>query len=235
MRRNFLPGSDAELGLFTQRLLAVLTQRPGVYGIVDPELAAYGEAQRGYAEALRVAQAPGTRTTVAVTLKDTARRELVRLTRGVVRQVVARPGLSGADLVRVGLRPRERARRRVGRPGRPWLRMRGVTGQTVEVELRDLERVSRRGRPADTVGAVVLVAVGAVPPASLTDWRLYGHTNGLKVRVHCGVEVEPGAKVWVTAMWLNTRCETGPAAEPVSARVGFEMLVAGGGGVGLAA
>ena len=47
MRRNFLPGSDAELGLFTQRLLAVLTERPGVYGIVDPELAAYGAAQRG--------------------------------------------------------------------------------------------------------------------------------------------------------------------------------------------
>ena len=173
-----------------------------------------GGAGQGYVGALRVAQMPTTRTTVAVTLKDTARKELVRLTREVVRQVVARPGLSGADLIRAGLRPREKVRRRVKRPGVPEVEVKAVVGRTVEVVLTDRERPYGKARPADTVGAVILTAVGKDPPGWVGDWRLSGHTNRLTVPVKFGPEVESGAVVWVTAMWLNTRCETGPAAQP---------------------
>ena len=52
--------------------------------------------------------------------------------------------------------------------------------------------------------------VGDKAPLDIRAWAFERHATRKKVEITVPSIVPPGAKVWFTACWLNTRLERGP-------------------------
>src|SRR5690606_26227668 len=93
-------------------------------------------------------------------------------------------------------------------------------GRIVRIRLRDSVDAVSRGRPHGVAGATVLAYVGEEAPASPMEWSFLFNTSETIVDVEFSASVPPGSRVWLTAFWYNPRSQSGPAAAPVSARIG---------------
>lgn len=225
MPRNFLPGSDAGLLSWTANFATRVAEHAAAWGVPAARVAGYVALQSGYAEALRAATDPTTRTVVAIRAKDAARQALTAETRRLARTLRGTAAVSEAQRIALGLGARPVRRKRVPRPRvAPALRVAGVEGGRVELRLINRESPERRGRPVDVGGAYLYRFVGAQPPRDEAGWSFCGGTTAVRVVLEVGAELEPGETVWFTARWRNYRDEKSPWAEPVRARVGYEGM-----------
>ena len=80
------------------------------------------------------------------------------------------------------------------------------------------------GRPPGTAGAVVLSYTGqpgeSSPPASIAAWTFRGIATRRTFDVNLDAEVPAGARVWIAAMWFNTRGQLGTPSTAQSVRAG---------------
>lgn len=225
MPRNYLPGSDAGLLDWSRNFANRIAAGPGVYGLTAGDAAGYAAAQGAYASAYRLAREPLTRGGHAVSVKNRERKALVAASRRLARVVMARPGVSDAQRVALGLNPRRVSRRRVPAPeARPVVYVSGVNGSRVRLRLDNPEAPARRGRPVDVMAAVVFYFVGDQPPAKLADWAYCRATNRTRLEVVLSPSLRPGEAVWLTACWTNARGERGPLATPVRTMIGWGAL-----------
>lgn len=157
---------------------------------------------------------PGTRTSVTVKEKKTARRAAERESRRLARIIQATDGITPTQKVSLGLTPRESGPTPIPPPTEPpTIYVDLLYGSTVRVKVRG-EDSTRRGKPAGVAGAMVLSYVGEQMPADVSQWCLAGNTTRPNIDVTIGGEITPGAKVWITAYWYNARAQRGPAARP---------------------
>ncbi|MGI8549778.1 MAG: hypothetical protein ACR2PL_03115, partial [Dehalococcoidia bacterium] len=77
-----------------------------------------------------------------------------------------------------------------------------------------------RGRPANSVGAILFSYIGAVAPTDPKLWFAQGTTGKTLFDVTFDSALAPGTTVWLWAQWLGTRLETGPACTAVGITFG---------------
>lgn len=145
---DFLPRGEGDRIAWTGRFALGLAASPSKYGFTVERVERYLTQQRDAAEAWRRAWSPSTRTPVAVRVKNEQLAALLGKTRQLVAQVRGRPGLSDADLVGLGLRPRSRSRRRLRVPDRlPALRVTPTLRGVLEFWVIDPARPGSRAKP----------------------------------------------------------------------------------------
>jgi hypothetical protein len=82
------------------------------------------------------------------------------------------------------------------------------------LELRDEE--GKRRRLKYVKGANRYTFVGETPPDDLDAWKFEAGTTKTMVTHTFSQRVQPGAKVWLAAIYFNLRMQTGYACDPVS-------------------
>lgn len=193
---------------------------------IQPDVAAnLVTLQAAFAEALGVAQAPGTRTHPAIAGKDAARRAFEVVARNVASIIRGAAGRDRTTLIELGLLQgpgRDAPRRRVGKPNSaPAVSVRRVDGSRVCILLRNTDTPDRIGMNRDIVGAHLFTFVGAAPPATLREWRHHGGRSRAIATIDFGPLHDPGTQVWICAQWVSRRAEAGPQSPPVMAFLGY--------------
>jgi hypothetical protein len=219
MRRDFFPDREGDMVIWGRNLIDRVHAREGHYGMNPVFLAELTETFQRFEDSYRVANDPRTRTSVAVTAKNEARRAFERLARYASR------GLQGANLpdaekLSLGLNVRKPRARHVAAPAAaPDVRAR-AEGSIVTVYLRDAERPTSRARPDAATAALVFVHVGEqpLPPDGRWEWARTAGTTETTVRFD--PTLPPGTRVWVIARWKNRRGELGAFSQPASTVLG---------------
>lgn len=229
MPRDFLPRREADLLAWAENFAGRIAADAGAYGLTPAQAAAFEARRSAFAAAYAVATTPGSRTRPAVAAKDAARAALEAEARALAAVVRAGPGVSDAQRVGLGLRPRGAGRARIGRPGdRPTVRVAEVVGRRIRVVLSEAGAPGR-GKPRGVAGAAVLYHVGESAPTDAAEWSFGLQTTRAEAELAVGPAAEAGARVWVTARWFNPRGELGPWAEAVWACVQRGVAATAGG------
>jgi hypothetical protein len=167
-----------------------------------------------------LAQEPTTRTPVQIKKKNEAKKALKAGARMLARIVRATPGVTNAERAQLGLTVVDEELTPVARPSDPpKLSLRPSFGRTVRVRLRDMSSPDRRGRPDGVAGAAVFSYVGEQPSERMAEWTFQGNMTRPMFAIHLDSAVPAGARVWIAAMWYNTRGQCGPASAAKSIRV----------------
>lgn len=213
---DFIPTTDEGKRTFGLNLSTKLTAAPTDYSITVAQAAAFQALFDSYDAALTTALEPSTRTPTAIVNKDLARDAMVQNARRLARIIQAAPSVTPGQKTDLGLPIHdEEPTPSIPPQFAPGVEIVSVTGRTVRVKLRDTQS-TRRGKPDGVIAAVVISYQGDETPTAASNWRYEGSTGRMVSDVVFPDTLAAGAKVWISAFWLNDRKEAGPAATPLS-------------------
>ena len=229
----FPPSRDADLLAWSANFSTKIGDAPATYGLVLAQATAYAALHDAFATAYSVATNPNTNSRQATAAKNQAKETLLNARNGakeLVRVVQAYPNITNALRTELGLRIPDTSPTPIPPPSSaPELAILSTFGRTVKIRLRDADNPERRGKPAGTEGATVLMYVGeaapdttsvaTIPPSDPSSWVFLQITSKPVVDLDIPANVAPGAKIWLTAFWFNARKQAGPAASPQSTRI----------------
>jgi hypothetical protein len=219
MGRQFLPTSDSELLTWSLNFSTLITATPTAYGLVAAQATAYAALQTAYSTAFTTAIDPKTRTTGAVAAKNAARTPLKASSRSLGKMVDANLTVTDQQRRDLGLTVKVQPSPVPAPTDAPGLDVVSVSAWTAKIKLHDTATGKKRGKPAGVSGASVFSYVGATPPTDIGAWKFEGNTGKTTVDVVFSNTLAPGAKVWLTGFWFNSRKESGPACTPVGANL----------------
>lgn len=231
MPRDFFPRAEFQVLTWSRNFVDRIESNWAAYGLTEAQVIEYRALHDAFAEAFGKANSPKERTPSGIVTKDAARLALERRARKLAAIIRSMPFVTDPERLSLGLsaRPPKR-RRRIPPPTHPpTIRVTDVKGSLVSITLRDSREPTRRARPRDVTGAVLLWYVGETPPRDLEGWSFGWHTGGMRVKVRFEQSLSPGTRVWITACWANRRGEGGPFSTPVSAHLGWGHMQFGSG------
>jgi hypothetical protein len=220
MPHDFLPERQAELLHWSRAFRQQIVAQPTMFGLTAEQAAWYATLDDAFAHELKLAREPTTRTPVQIKKKDEAKKALKAGARMLARIVRATPGITNTQRVQLGLTVRDEELTPAARPSSaPEVVLLPSSGRTVRVRVRDTAAPDRRGKPDGFAGAAVFSYVGDKPATRMADWTFEGNMTRPVFAIDFDSAVPAGARVWIAAMWYNTRGQTGPASDAKSVRV----------------
>ena len=212
-----IPRKDAELVAWSTNFDTRITATPTAFGLTAPLATAYATLHDAYVAAYTAASNDGTRSKSLVATKDAAKLALLANARDLYQIVQGTPSVTDAQRQDLGVTVRKTEPTPVPAPAlAPGLLVKSVSGWTARIRLVDAGDTASRGKPAGVNGASVFSHVGATPPADISNWKFEGNTGRTTLDVLFPSATAPGAAVWLTAFWFNSRKQSGPACAPVS-------------------
>jgi hypothetical protein len=164
---------------------------------------------------MQAAKTPSTRTSVAVSQKNSAIKFMQRSAKALADIIRAQPLVTDAQLLSLGLLPRPKPTRRRPPDSAPLVRVVSVSGRVVTIRVCDRDS-SGRSKPFAAWAAQVYSSVSEQPPGDESDYRLQCITSRTGARITFSDEVPSGATVWLSARWITRRGETSVASVPIS-------------------
>ena len=225
MANSFLPDRDAALLAWSLNFSSLITATPTAYGLVAADATAYGLLHTSYATALAACD-PGQRSKATVATKNSARQALKISARFLANKIAGTPSVTDAQKLELGLTVRAQPSPIPPPAFAPAVDLVSVLGRNVNVHVHDSQDANRRGRPVNCKGAAIFSFVGAEPPESADGWKSEGVTSKTRVSIIFPDSVAAGAQVWITAQWVGTRMDTGPAAAPITTNLQFGSAMA---------
>jgi hypothetical protein len=219
---SFLPDPDRLLLRWAENFYAVANAVPGPagYGLTVAQLASFNLLLMSYQAGLAACD-PGVRSKAAVITKNQAKVNLQADARLLAKVVQGTGSVTDAQKTTLGLNVRATPRR-AGMPAdAPSIDIVSVSGRTVSIRLHSAAVAGKRGRPAGVKGATIFSYVGETAPTDASAYKFEGNTARTTFEVTFPDAVAPGSAVWITAMWFNTRAQSGPAAQPVQAIIQY--------------
>jgi hypothetical protein len=219
---SFLPASDTLMLKWAQNFYSVANATPGPtgYGLTAAQLTAYNTLLTSYQTALAACD-PGVRSKAAVFTKTQAKAALVADARLLAKVVQGTASVTDAQKATLGLNVRATPQPVPVPADPPQIDVVSVDSRTVNIRLHSATVAGKRKRPTGVKGAAVFSYVGATAPTDPTSYTFQGNTSLTNFAVTFPDTVMPGATVWITAMWFNTRAQSGPAAQPVQATIQY--------------
>lgn len=216
MGRSFLPTADKALAAFSLNFSTLLTANFAAYGLPQSTAASYGIFYDTYNAALTAAQQPPTRGNATVLAKNSAKKNLIILTREIARTIVNNMNVNNAQRQELGLTIRKIKPTPVPAPStRPSVDISSVSVRTVTVHIHD-GPADKRGKAAGAIGAKVYSYIGDSYPSDPTLWAYQGDSTKSKYPIAFPDSVASGTQVWVCAAWYNRKGETGPVSVPIT-------------------
>ena len=212
MANGYMPRKDREALAWLANFAGLLVERPGVYKVSPAEAQGVRAAVDAFAAALGRATTPGTRTTVAVAGKDSARAGAELACRAIYLRIKMDLSIDDEEKAAIGVRPINPSRARVGPPGSaPELTM------TTDLGHAHVLRYAAPGRD------------GSAKPTGVTGVQVFrrfagGHAEYAgtftrnPVRVEC-TSADDLKTAAYTARWITRRGLVGPWSRAVTARV----------------
>lgn len=217
MNRSFYGKPDAEFVAGSDYFAERIGLAPADYGLTAAQATFYADLAGELSAAWMAATNPTTRTRGKVAAKNAAKAAAKKEARFLAAIIRQKPGMTTEKLIDLGLAP-EDPPTPSRTPGTwPNATVVAVQGNNVKYRLRDSADPDRRGRPAGTIQATVFSHVGPEVPASADDWKFELNTGRTSFEISYPSHLPLGTKVWVCAIWVSGRKETGPACPPVSA------------------
>lgn len=217
MATDYIPQGDADFDVWQQNFYAYVNAHLPELGLSAADLAPLTASQANWQTAYSShisaqAQAYGARQG-----KDTARDDFESLTRQFVRRVQSLPGVTDAQRAQMSITvPRERSA--TGAP-----QTRPVTSVNTEQRLRhtvnfvDETTPTSRARPEGVTGCEIWNRVGDAPtgPSQMT----YLGTDTRTPYVAEYDEQDAGRTAYYMLRWINSKGETGPWSQTISATI----------------
>jgi hypothetical protein len=117
MRKDYLPANDKMLAIMLQTLYETVSNHLTEWGISATELYFWSDDLKPFAEAVRIAKDPATRTVVATRHKNDLRKMLLTKVRPFIQgRLIHNARVKSSDLVAMGIKPRDRIHTPVPRP-----------------------------------------------------------------------------------------------------------------------
>ena len=219
-----MPGKDDELRTWGANMNDRAGISPADYNLSAEEGARIVTSFSRFETAMQQVGNPATRSPVATIEKREAKRAFVKVAREVVALIQANPATTNVMRGELQITIRKEPPTPVPRPtGMPKLSVRSVVGRVLNLEVRDAA-TNRRRKPAGIRSVWMWSYTGETPPLDLAAYTFHGGGSTTRPTLVLGDEVEPNTVVWVTAMWVNSKDETGPACMPVQTRTNYEVL-----------
>ena len=209
------PSTDTGLLAWSQNFSTLLSAQPTVYGCTLAQAASYAALNSSFTTAMAAVD-PGVRSKSAVAAKNTARAALKTNAKQLAAVVMAQPGVSNAQKIALGLKPRAVPTPTPVPADAPGLDVVSVSGFGARIKLHDSAIGSRRGRPAGVSGASVFSHIGPTAPADLGTWHFEGNTGLTVVDIVFPNTTPAGTTVWFCAFWFNGSKKPGPTCPPLS-------------------
>jgi hypothetical protein len=219
---SFLPSSDASLLRWAENFYAVANLSPGPtgYGLSAGQMTAFNTLVTSYQTSLAACD-PGVRSKAAVFTKNQAKAALIVDARLLAKVVQGTAAVTDAQKATLGLNVRAMPQPVPVPADAPSIDVMSVDSRTVSIRLHSSTVAGKRKRPAGVKGAAVFSYVGATAPTDPSAYAFQGNTSLTNFNVTFPDTVMPGSVVWITAMWFNTRAQSGPAAQPVQATIQY--------------
>jgi hypothetical protein len=228
MARNSFPRRTPDLINWSGGFINTLSASPDLFGATPDQCIQYTTTRSRVVNLWDLIQEPTTDTKPnRVALAD-AKVHLVNATKSLVDMLQAWPQQTDENRAKLKLHIRDKEPTPKPRPAHaPLIQMRSQRGRTVEFRLLDATDTERRGKPVNVAGATILSFVGDVPPDDVNGWKFEGNTTKVFFPIEFPVTVVPGTKVWITAVWYNTKGQSGPPADPfgthIAGGIGFKQ------------
>ncbi|MBB6429739.1 hypothetical protein [Algisphaera agarilytica] len=224
VQESYIPSREAELLGWAQNLNDRLEATPEAFGVTADQLVPFGSTYSAFAAAYAVTSNPSTKTKPAVADKNAKKAEMVRQARLLVSVLQGWPYMTDAKRDELRIPVRDSQPTPIGPPVEmPVLRVAAVNGSVLDLEVRREDGETKR-KPAGVRSVNLYTHIGDDPPAQLTAWQYRGGSTKHNPQIVIEPEVQPGTKVWVTALWVNPTEQPGPACAPVQTRIGFQGL-----------
>lgn len=228
-RHDFLPARDADLIAWSANFRDHIVADASAFGLSQQQSDDYSVLHDAYSARYSAATNPSLNSKAAIGAKNNAKKALKAEARKLARIVQATPSVTDDQRRQLQLTVPDPHMTAIARPGDPpILTMLPSLGRTVRIRLRDKSSPDRLGRPLGTAGAVIMSYTGQLPGAagknepatSMANWTFRGIATRRIFVVNLDADVPAGSKVWITAMWFNTRGQLGTPSAPQSVRVG---------------
>ena len=221
---SYLPTVESQLLSWAQNFNGFIAADPAAYSLSLEQAAAYSAALTAFSDALAVANNASTRTKPSIQAKNTAKKNLIALTRPLVNQIQAFSGTTDEMRADLQITIKDATPTSVPVPTMyPSLTVVAVMGRTIKVNLRardaDGNVSDSRARPVGVKGAAVYFASGEEYPQTIAGWSFSGNVSATTFDVPIPDSVAAGSKVYLTAQWYNTKSQTGPACPPVETSI----------------
>lgn len=209
-----MPSKKAAQVIWAATFVNVVGNRTDQYGVPKDLMSQFTTINASLQAAWTVAQEPSTRTRGTVAAADNLLKSMRAAAKNLVSIIQGTPSVSDQMKIDAGLTVRKTTPSKKPSPSTsPFIQVNSVDGRTVTIELRQSK--SKRGRPTQVAGATVLTYTGTEVPQDPSEWRFATNTSKTTVSVPFGPSTT-GDTVFITAFWIGTRGESGPAATPVS-------------------
>ena len=215
MPKPFYNATEAELAAGAANVIAIVTPDPALYGATAAIMASYSALANDYRSLLALATAPATRTSVAVTNKNAAKRALKTASINLARIAASTGTVTNAMLLELGANPRPAPAPRAVPPTPPTINVLAVAGRLASLRVYDAAS-GRRGLPFGAHSASLYSYVGPTPPTDPREYHFEGVTTRAKAQILFPNSVPSGATVWLSATWVSRRGQTGVGSAPVS-------------------
>ena len=217
---NIKSARDTTVVTWTGQFIETFGKDPAAFGGTADQAAQYVITRSRFVECVNKVENPNTATKPARVARDEARKSLENATRMLVDVIQAWPQMTDEKRAELDITIRDRKPTRKPRPKMaPLVQIASQSGRTINIKLLDSTDPERRGRPMDVAGTSLLSYIGDLPPADVSGWTFEGNTTKTKESITFPVGTSPGAKVWVCAVFYNTRAETGPVSEPLATHI----------------
>jgi hypothetical protein len=219
---RYPPDREADLITATQTFLDVATPVPATYSLTAAQLTLLGTKLADFQAKWDACQVPNTKTRPAVELKNQSKVDLVAYLRSLVKVVQNAPTTTNAMRAELAIPLRDYEPTPIGVPGSaPILTIKKVWGHQITCRI---ESATSEGRamPPGVYGAQVYTFVGPEPAGDTQVWTNQGLVTRTQFVIQFPASVPAGAKVWLTAAFVNPRGQTGLACTPVMSGIGYE-------------
>lgn len=211
---------EPELMDWFTNLFDRLEAGPTGYGISADQLIPFATAYEAFKAAYAVTSNPETKTKPAVATKNAKKQEAIHQARLLISVLRGWPQQTEAKLDALRIPAHDAQPTPIGPPEvMPRLSVVSVAGSLIHLEVTDED--GKKRKPGGVRACWLYSFVGEQPPAALTAWQFRGESTRSDPKVMFEPEVQPGTKVWITALWVNPTGQPGPACAPVQTRVGY--------------
>ena len=224
---DFLPRRQLDLLFWSRSFNNQIGANPESYGLSYEQAADYNAKHNAYESAFVLATAARTNSRSNIIDKNEAQRVLRKTARQLAGIIRSNRAVTDSQRANLGMTIRRRGGWHARHPvptAAPTIEIISEKHGRVKFRLGNSAEPSRRGRPRGTSGAVLLRFIGEHLPPSRDDWSYLGQTVKVTNTIALPSDVQPGTKIWLTAMWMSTRGDVGPAATPVCIRQPFDTV-----------
>jgi len=220
MANDYIPRGDAEFNGWQANFVSYANANLVALGLVAGDMTPITTSQTAWTSGYTAHIAAQAAAQSARDAKDGNRAAYETLVRALVRRLQASPAVSDPEREALGITVRDTDPTPVGPPTtRPLARVDCSQRLQHTIDFTDESTPTRRAKPAGVIGAEIWVKVDGPPPSDPSQLTFLAvDTRAPYTRDYGGAD--GGKPAHYMLRWVNSRGETGPWSETVTATIG---------------